>query len=355
MESLFKRLFRYRPTAGRQPWEDWFTESFAAVLDRYPRLGAAYADRLIGRAVETADIETQRTFNAARPDMWIDARDDDGRRHVVMVEHKMGAPAGRCQLEAYERCLHRLTAETKTLVHIARSTEAPDFEVTSASVRFECLRWFEVYRWLQRWAANTRSGGEAVELVDELLKFMKERGMSIEIGMDELAAYTVCKASGVEQQLEQLLDAVWDDCGMTAAIGETEGKWRRPNKESIDWVSPKIVRHGVNVIYGFDFSREDPEWDTGRLRLPSAYVGIWSSEPDGTCTLRCPAGWKERPTWPESYAWGCQISELRLRGESLSASYLEFFTGAFTALKVVLGDGLGGDLAVDDVDADARR
>ena len=178
------------------------------------------------------DIETQRTFDVARPDMWIDARDDAGRRHVVMVEHKMGAPAGRCQLEAYERCLHRLTAETKTLVHIARSTEAPDFEVTSASVRFECLRWFEVYRWLQRWAANSRSGGEAVELVDELLKFMKERGMSIEIGMDELAAYTVCKASGVEQRLEQLLDAVWDDCGMTAAIGETEGKWRRPNKES---------------------------------------------------------------------------------------------------------------------------
>ena len=290
MESLFKRLFRYRPTAGRQPWEDWFTESFAAVLDHYPRLGAAYADRLIGRAVETADIETQRTFDVARPDMWIDARDDDGRRHVVMVEHKMGAPAGRCQLEAYERRLHRLTAETKTLVHIARSTEAPDFEVTSASVRFECLRWFEVYRWLQRWAANTRSGGEAVELVDELLKFMKERGMSIEIGMDELAAYTVCKASGVEQRLEQLLDAVWDDCGMTAAIGETEGKWRRPNKESIDWVSPKIVRHGVNVIYGFDFSREDPEWDTGRPGLPSAYVGIWSSEPDLTNWMGAPRG-----------------------------------------------------------------
>ena len=224
MESLFKRLFRYRPTEGRQPKEDWFTESFAAVLDRQPGLGGAYAGRLIGRDVETADIETQRTFDIARPDMWIDARDAEGRRHVVMVEHKMGAPAERPQLEAYERRLRGLTAETKTLVHVAGSTEAPDFKVTDSSVRFECLRWFEVYRWLRCWAVSARNGGEAVQLVDELLRFMEERGMSIEIGMDELAAYTVCKASGVEQRLEQLLNAAWDDCGMTDALGETEGK-----------------------------------------------------------------------------------------------------------------------------------
>ena len=82
------------------PWEDWFTESFAAVLDRYPKLRAAYAGYLIGRHVETAEIETQRTFDNARPDMWVDARDTDGGRHVVMVEHKMGAPAEAPQLQA---------------------------------------------------------------------------------------------------------------------------------------------------------------------------------------------------------------------------------------------------------------
>ena len=67
MESLFKRLFRYRPREGYQPKEDWLTESFAAVLDR-SRLREAYAGYLIGRRdVETADIETQKTFDRARP------------------------------------------------------------------------------------------------------------------------------------------------------------------------------------------------------------------------------------------------------------------------------------------------
>ena len=89
-----------------------------------------------------------------------------------------------------------------------------------------------------------------------------------------------------------------------------------------------------------DFQREDPEWNADRLWLPSAYAGIYMSEPDGACTLPCPAGWKERPKaradFYEGYVWVCEVGELRQRGESLSASYLEFFAGAFTALKAVL-------------------
>ena len=339
MESLFKRLFRYRPREGYEPKEDWLTESFAAVLDR-SRLREAYAGYLIGRDVETADIETQRTFKGARPDMWIDARDADGRRHVVMVEHKTGRePAGARQLRDYELRLQDkdMKAETKTLVQIARTPKTPDFEPASDDVKFKPLRWFDICRWLQDGAASARRGGEGAVFVDEFLKFMKERGMTIEIGMDELAAYTVCKASGVEQRLWRILDAAWEDSGMEDAIGETEGKWRTPQKESIYWVSPAISAHGVEIIYGFSFRRDDPEWDTDSLRLPSAYVGIWKSKSDGVCKLPCPAGWKKPPkAWPKDYGWACEISELRLRGGSLTASYLEFFADAFSALKAVL-------------------
>ena len=75
--------------------------------------------------------------------------------------------------------------------------------------------------------------------------------------------------------------------------------------------------------------------------MPSAWVGIWIREVDGTCTLACPSGWKEPPkTWEDGgggrWVWVCEIDELRMRGESLSALYVEFFTGAFTALKAVL-------------------
>ena len=338
MGSLFKRLFLYRSTEKRRAWEDWLTESFAAVLDRDPRLRTAYAGYLIGHDVKTAGIETQRTFGRARPDMSIDARDADGGRHVVMVEHKTGRkPADGCQLKAYERRLREETAETRTLVQIARTSVAPGFKAQFADVEFKYRRWFEICRWLQDEAELRRHGGKCADFVDELLKFMKERGMTIEIDKDELAAYTLCKANGVEQRLEQLLEAVWWDCGMTAALGKTVGKRRRPNKKMVYWVSPRIVRHGAKVIYGFSYSREDPEWDTSKLGLPSAHVGIWKSGSDGVCTLPCPEGWTKPPrAWPRGYVWVRQIGELSLRGESASESYLEFFTGAFTALKAVL-------------------
>ncbi len=336
--DLFSRLFRYRPTHGRVPWEDWFTESFAAVLNRYPNLGAAYAGFLIGRDVETAAIETQRTFSNARPDMWVDAHDTEGRRHVVMVEHKMGAPAEAPQLRAYERRLQSLTAETRTLVHIAGSSAPPGFEVTSGDVKLKCFAWFQIYRWLARWTASAQSGQASAEFVDELLKFMEKWGMTIEISMNELVAATAYRTKRVEQRLLQIMDSAWDEHGMTDALGETDGGW----KTDVEYHrSPRIVRHGVHVEYGFDFFREDAEWDVSRLQMPSAWVGIWMPEVNGTCTLACPSGWKEPPkTWDDNgegrWVWGCEIEELRLRGESLSALYLEFFTGAFTALKTVL-------------------
>jgi hypothetical protein len=65
--------------------------------------------------------------------------------------------------------------------------------------------------------------------------------------------------------------------------------------------------------------------------------GISKPRSGGACKLPRPSGWKEPPqTWPESYVWVCEIGEQHLRGAPLSASYLEFFTGAFTALKAVL-------------------
>ena len=250
----------------------------------------------------------------------------------------MGAPAGGGQLKDYEERLQGLAAETRTLVHIA-GRSAPIFEATSGGVEFKSFRWFEIHRWLRRQAAAARSGGRHLELVHEFLKFMEERGMTIEIGMNELVAAKVYKTGEVEQRLQQILDSAWDDSGMDDALGETDGRGRTTRGE---WrLSPRMVRHNAHVEWGFDFRREDPEWDVSSLQVPSAYALIWMPGQDGDCHLACPSGWKKPPKrWDDDsagrYVWACEMSELRLHGESLSALYLEFFTKALTALKAVL-------------------
>ena len=62
---------------------------------------------------------------------------------------------------------------------------------------------------------------------------------------------------------------------MEDALGETDGgRWSRQDVEYQR--SPRIVRHDVHVDLGFDFWREDPEWNVSTLQMPSAYVGIWA-------------------------------------------------------------------------------
>ena len=66
-----------------------------------------------------------------------------------------------------------------------------------------------------------------------------------------------------------------------------------------------------------------------------------SSTVDEPVPAGCAIEWRALSSTPDlngggRWVWVCEIGELRMRGGSLSALYVGFFTGAFTALEAVL-------------------
>ena len=124
MPGVFSRIFRYRQSESKSPSEDYFTETFVAVLEECKPLCTAFIEWLIGREniergnIKTVLIETQKTFAEGRPDIWVEVRDNADRRHVAIVENKIDARQGENQLSNYASILEgKRSVESRTLVY----------------------------------------------------------------------------------------------------------------------------------------------------------------------------------------------------------------------------------------------
>ena len=94
--------FRYRQSDEGTPWEDYFTEILADVLEKHEALGAAFVGYLTScNDIQRIDIQTQKRLGDAqrRPDVYVAARDSTSGRHVLIVENKIDALEGENRRE----------------------------------------------------------------------------------------------------------------------------------------------------------------------------------------------------------------------------------------------------------------
>ena len=163
MSGIFDRIFRYRQREHSTPRENYFTETFVAVLETNEPLCIAFVASLIDNKdverenITTVRMETQRSFNIPggfrRPDIWMQAQDGAGKRHVLIVENKIDSEVVRQQLADYAEILERKQgAESRTLVCITKNSVEPDVlgairqDIESReNIHFVPLKWFEVY------------------------------------------------------------------------------------------------------------------------------------------------------------------------------------------------------------------
>ena len=340
MNSIFGRVFRYRPRAERLPEEDFFTEAFAGVLESSLSLRAAFAQWLIGDDVDldSVQVETQKTVDSDRFDVWMDARHRaSASRHVIVMENKIGAGGTLDQLRRYEEHLRtEADASTRTLVYATRHARL-DFQPCpdGPGVAYRPVRWFEVADWLRERAGKR---GESVNersdfLIRELLLLMEDWSMAMNLTADDLAVAARYQKT-VQWQLLQLLDETKGACDLPGSRGNA---WSH-TRADLCYSSPWVDEHeDVYVEFGFDVGRDDAVWSVPELCLPSAYFAVLGTHRPELDNL---ADWGPAPeAWSKDCLRVKQLRSLEVHGNSLHSSYLEFFLASRDELWTALGRG----------------
>lgn len=331
--SLFARLFKYRATRERSPHEDFLTEALAGVLESSLPLRVAFVQWLVEHNVETVRVETQKSAGSyGRLDLWLEAWERSGERHVVVFENKIWSGEGENQLGRYEEYLQKrhAKAECRTLIYLtphAHTEFKPSENTNDPAVVFRELHWFQVYKWMTAWTQGLVMEARPSVLVKELLTLMEEWNLTIELNASDLAA-AVAHRTSVERRMLQLLDEVYAAC--RSRLPSTPGKWSY-NRRHLTYSSPYLGGdENLYFSFGFDFSREDDVWSVNGLQLPSAYFAVHVDKVDQLDQEAMSSDWM---TPPEGWGWTevvrvKQLSCLKAQAGSLHEAYLEFFNQA---------------------------
>jgi len=343
--SIFNRIFQYRQREQRTPREDYFTETFVAVIERYDELRIALAGWLAGVEIEkiqSVRIETQRSFSVAdsgnhrRPDIWMEVKDVDDACHWIIVENKIDSGEGEDQLADYAKSLEACSGlKTKTLVYITKfssSTDPPDAE----GVKFKHLRWPRIYDFLRK---KLRNANESWQFAIELQKLMEDWNMDGKLSPAKLRAAVIFFNSSIVDELRKLQYDAWKSSGIGSIM--TPQRWNPESESSGYWFN--VPGCELELWIGFQFDRRDKTWNVEDIELPSPFVAVLPVEENkevGECLPRPSDHWNE-PGEVEKlkkYKWVRQpvAGELPRLGEPLDDFYKNFFQQAFDELKQAL-------------------
>lgn len=177
-ESLFSRLFIYRPSEHRNPAEDFFTEIFAFLLENVDGLLGEILSRskvITQGQLEITEVKTQCQFSMQsgdiRPDIFV-RFSANNENWLLFIENKIDAREGERQLESYLDYLGKKAKEDTdcVLLYITQFYDPKKVDPPSRVI-FRQLRWGQIYEFLTKFESN--------EFVFQARLYMKENGMSM--------------------------------------------------------------------------------------------------------------------------------------------------------------------------------
>jgi succinate dehydrogenase flavin-adding protein (antitoxin of CptAB toxin-antitoxin module) len=180
--SVFQRLQKLFPNPV--PYEDFFTELAAGVLDACPELLEELVKYILGETPRYSRIRIDSQYRlprlsnhllGSRPDIFIILSEPEAV-DVILFESKLGTGEHDNQLQRYAEHLADTFSEARrrTLVYITQYHDPKNIqEITAAcksKVEVKLMRWQTFYTIAQKYRSNP--------LVGEMLTFMEEQRMS---------------------------------------------------------------------------------------------------------------------------------------------------------------------------------
>ena len=339
MTSIFSRIFPYRQSEGRTPFEDFFTVTFADVVTKSNLFRNEFVMWLFELELENIKlirIETHRRFNEGIPDICVKVRDTDNRNYVAIIESKIDSCVGEGQLEAYDSILSNYWPEDwlKTLIYITKYNEdVGDYEEAD-NIEFRQHRWSDLYERLAE--AMQKKPNEVGALECELLKFMEDWEMNGGINAAHLRSFVTCFDNRVGERLVDIQNDAWHASGLNNVL-ETIGQWKYYLSTGEQY-SPAIRPYGFRIWMGFRYDRRDDNWNVDEVEIPSPAVTLCDYHGNIEQEIPQPSKfWTDSDSvegWPNEL-WIRQPTPDRMPiyGEALYDYYRDFFETAFIEIR----------------------
>ncbi len=210
MQSLFSKLFKYRERENRSPEEDYMTELIAYIFQHHKSILVSFLKECNilqdGEKVECSGVSTQYVLgnSDSRPDIVIKLTKGNKQQSVIFIENKINAEEGPNQLHRYFTYLSKIKKKSASSCHLVYVTKHYDskedldfLSSTKNEVSFFQLRWWQIYQLLKPY--------EEVEIIKEVLKFMKERGLSMSRKFNSSDISTLMNMNRVKEMIQESL------------------------------------------------------------------------------------------------------------------------------------------------------
>lgn len=296
--NILNALFEFHPRDGHTPEENFLTEAFVYVLRTSKSAQNAWLSLIMGIDVsvnqvdfQTRSSEREEEGNVVYPDLLVDAKLLDGRRIVIVSEHKWGSKCEPKQLDRYVKLAQRRNPPARVIFigskhdQIQEARKILDVEMPTSGRN--CFSWGEVFH-----ALSAVPELEKNDIMKQFLDFMETYGLDPGVPMTNARLKALYDSSGILESLERSLVNLY----------------RRDWKDLPERYRKMRMFHRANGTLTLLFATERwrPAVTVGFLHDPTAYgVAITDNEKGIDLMLRIAAGKAEelrddrmRLAWP---------------------------------------------------------